>query len=253
MRCGLFILIIVLLNFSVAAENFYDNLSAINRIQLVQSYRAVGERFIELGQNERALYYLALADEIEATITNLKNQPPKKSTKNVIGANTKNSLALTMNLMDEETLKTLPNEEQVKQVFINYMISFTRQNSVKLLDNTANVFILPKYNEALTKKEQQQFFNEFFQVYPTSNLNFESFYQMDSLAVTLFSADKGLITLQAKPIAPAGLADWNYWGQFWATTHYYFFEKIAGRWLIIALDFEGDSLLQSTTPVGSPE
>jgi hypothetical protein len=286
------LLALFFLTINAYGQEFFETLSPTQRQSLVESYRAVGEQFLKLGNRARGNEYLRIADRIEK-FNNSRTETPSTSTEQPPVpdlAPAEPTPPLVDSWPTEESTMDRSTEEETESInpspdfaWMNepypaqpvpypdnrivtipldtdwpplpidanlmacyeqlnrFLTALINEDTNLILNVTSDKFALPGYEKGLNKEQQAQFFNELFAMFQFDALNIDQIYDLESRNNTLFNEFQAVITLNSRPRAPRALADWQYWDNFWGSTHYFFFEKIGDEWKIIAfiIAYEG--------------
>ncbi len=128
----------------------------------------------------------------------------------------------------------------VKLMFQRYLYGLLHADINLILSVTSDKIDLPYYNKGMTKEMQKEFFSELFATYEINKVSAEELYCLNTGRIILFEGDRAMITVYARKDPPEPLKNWHYWEDFWGLQHHYFFEKINGRWRLIAFDIAYD-------------
>lgn len=132
----------------------------------------------------------------------------------------------------------MPNvmRSAIRITFQRYLYGLLNADVDLILSVTADNVDLPYYNKGINKEMQREFFSELFATYEMSKITAEDLYCIRSGKMVFFEGERAMITITARKTPPKPLKNWHYWDDFWNLDHHYFFEKIRGRWRLIAFD-----------------
>lgn len=137
----------------------------------------------------------------------------------------------------------LPNliQSAVKITFQRYLYGLLNGDIDLILSVTADKIDLPYYSKSINKEMQREFFSELFATYEITKVSADELYCLNTGKMVFFEGERAMITLRSKKNPPEQLKNWHYWDDFWNLQHHYFFEKIHGRWRLIAFDIAYES------------
>lgn len=182
----------------------------------------------------------------------LEELPFDKEEKLNQNAKADKSILASLPVAKKENLETLPvvvldttsdKKTNVDAVITNYFNALLKEDFLTIDSLMGEIVAYTGYEKPLTSSSRKTLYEEMFSIYQFNNLHINDVYDYTTKQVTILDGDsnRAIVTIKAKDQAPAELTDWQYFKNFFGTTHYYFVEKFADKWSIIAFDIDSDN------------